>query len=367
MKVVSFFALLCFLLACHSKDGSSNQNKNLQTTGVVTFSHFFSYSYDNHVYEDSVIGFKKGLIKNVPKRSVITFDENRTVLSELSLLKDSVPKRIVLLNTTYCSYFKSLDAIDLIKGIAALETLKNDTSIVNKGILNVGEQGVLNVEKIQSLKPDLVVCSSFQLKDLGMIDCPLLVVNEFWENHPLARSEWVKVFALIVGKKDLGDNIFKTLVDEYRQDEHKTKTEHSIINIQLYSSQYFVPGCEALLNRFLTDAGYRVLCEQGSKSKSVELSKESVVSSARKVDFLLYFDWSNTNKTHQQVLEALKIEDHFSGDIIYCNTRLNGYFDETVMTPQLILKELSMMKAGTHIDFNNDENNIGKYFSVLKQ
>ena len=346
MKILVFLSVCLFLGTCEVAEVTPHyEEKSILPTD---YSSLFFYS-----------GCIQSTVNADNEKIVRTFDENGRELSLIKLPCDSIPHRIVLLNTTYCSYVKKLNAAEQIKGIAAFESLKSDTFFLNKGIENVGEQGVLNIEKIQSLNPDLIICSSFQEKDLAMLTCPILVVNEFWERNPLARAEWIKAFAVVLGKEELGGLVFDDVQKKYHATINVSIQPKSVFNVQLYSAQYFVPGCDALLNRFLSDAGFSVLCEEGSGTKSSELSQEKVIEAALETDYLLFFDWSNKNKTYTEVLEHLKLQSFFSGKVIYCNTMLNDYFEASVMSPEVILEELSRVNRGQDTRAN--------YFSVLEQ
>lgn len=63
-----------------------------------------------------------------------------------------------------------------------------------------------------------------QLEDFGV---PVLVERSSYENHPLGRMEWIKLYGLLLGREDAAAEYFDTQVEKLRdilQTENTGKT-----------------------------------------------------------------------------------------------------------------------------------------------
>ncbi|MFT6716921.1 MAG: iron complex transport system substrate-binding protein [Saprospiraceae bacterium] len=289
--------------------------------------------------------------------TVTTVDEFGSKLSEISF-KNPYAK-VVMLNTTYLSYAKSIGVENHVVGIVDVERVKKFSIEAGK-IKGVGKNGVLNMELISSLKPDLIICNSFQLKELSLFDeVDVLVVNEFWEGHPLGRAEWVKVFGVIFGADKKSEELFLEVKERYQsQLIVKQQRMPRVYNLSRFSSSYFLPGCESLMSKVLLDTQSDVECIAES-ARSVEISQEQQLSMCGNKDYLLFFDWLPNNRSHEQVSKELGVQKCFKGDIIYCNTSLNSYFEASIMEPDVVLDNLIQI-----LHRNQEET---KYFTLLKK
>ena len=280
---------------------------------------------------------------------VVTIDQ---LGKELSKVVFSSPyQNVVMLNTTYLPYVKALGAQNMIKGIVNKERLGSYYFGSGKGIekglekvRSVGENGVLNIELIASLNPDLIICNSYQKKDLEMFgDVDVLVVNEFWENHPLGRAEWIKVFGVLLGKQAKAKTCFLELKKKYEQQKEvmgmQAQKKTKLYNLSRFSSSYFLPGCQSLVSKLIADAQCEVVC-LSETAKSMEISKESVLAICKSSDYLLYFDGSSEEKSVDQVKKDLGITDCFDGKVIYCNTLQTSYFEKSILEPQIVVSDL---------------------------
>ena len=334
MKRILIFLLLSSVFSCQEIQGVKTGNE---------FSNLFKITKTT----DGVVG-------------LTTVDEYSKVLSEVSF--SNPYKRVVLLNTTYMSYVKFLGKENCVVGSVDLGRMqKFATKDVDANeIKSVGENGVLNVELIRSLRPDLIVCNSFQegsVVSFGDID--VLVVNEFWEQHPLGRSEWVKVFGVLLGASQKAEAKFKEVKDRYETQNKAEQTNlPKVYNLSRFSSSYFLPGCESIVSKILMDAQCDVGCIAAT-SRSTEISEEQQLTMCVDKDYLLFFDWLPQKRRYAEVLEELGVQKCFKGDIVYCNTSSSGYFEKSIMEPDVLVNDLFQI-----LHRNQKET---KYFSLLKE
>jgi iron complex transport system substrate-binding protein len=295
--------------------------------------------------------------------TVTTVDEFGTMLSAISY---EVPyKRVVLLNTTYLSYVKALNKKDCVVGVVDKEKIASfyfDEHSEEDEVKNVGKNSVLNLELITALKPDLIICNSFQEKDLGPFsDVDVLIVNEFWEKHPLGRAEWVKVFGGLFGVQEESADLFSEVKANYERRfvaDMDTLSLPQVYNLSRFSSSYFLPGCQSLISKMIIDAHGNVKCVE-STSKSVEVSQEQQLLMCGSVDYLLFIDWLPDQRNKEEVLSELAIQSCFSGEVIYCNAKSCNYFEASIMEPDVVVYNLFQI-----LHLNKKQT---KYFTLLKR
>ena len=286
--------------------------------------------------------------------------------AKLSAVFFNVPyKRVIMLNTTYLSYVKALNKKDCIVGVVDKHRVLSfylDENSKDHEVKSVGKNGVLNLELIKALDPDLIICNSFQEKELGVLgDVDVLVVNEFWEEHPLGRAEWVKVFGNLFGVQKESNRLFSEIKANY---EHKEEVEIDaqslpiVYNLSRFSSSYFLPGCESLVSKMVSDSHGAVKCVD-STAKSIEISQEQQLLMCGSVDYLLFFDWTSNKRSRNDVLSELDIQNCFSGDVIYCNTSSCNYFEASIMEPDVVVDNLFQI-------LHRNQNQT-KYFTLLKK
>lgn len=339
---VALFCIVILFMSCQQRD--SNQKGNNQ------YSNLFSISTPKNEF------------------SISTFDEQGEEISKVEGVTANGFNNVVLLNTTYWSYCKGIDARDKVVGIVDKDRImKEDSSHLMK-VKSVGKGGVLDLEQILFLKPDLIICNSFQKNELkGIKNCPVLVVNEFWENDPLGKLEWIKVFGVLTGKYEEAEKYFDKVSNQYTSllnsfkkgnPSELTVKSKSVLSLNKFGSNYFVPGCNALINKLILDAQGSAIC-LSDKAKSEEISFEQVVGMCGKAKFVFFQDWSAKDRSKEEVLVELGINKVYSGQVIYCNTQSTHYFEKSILEPDVVLREFSELLTGRV--------STTSYFSLLEE
>ena len=135
--------------------------------------------------------------------------------------------RIYLAATSAMALFSAMDAVDAIRmtGVqasgwyidAAIEGLNNGS------ILFAGKYSAPDYEMLIDQECDLAIESTMiyhtpkvkeMVEDLGI---PVLVDRSSYESHPLGRTEWIKLYAALVGKEAEAAAFFDQQADIIRQ------------------------------------------------------------------------------------------------------------------------------------------------------
>jgi iron complex transport system substrate-binding protein len=298
--------------------------------------------------------------------TIVTANEFGSKLSELRFSKPY--QKVVLLNTTYLSYVKALGKEGSVVGITDCERVVSYYSEKDSAAFVVdcvGKNGVLNLELITALQPDLIVCNSYQQAELKAFkNIDFLIVNEFWEDHPLGRAEWVRVFGHLFGVSSKSTTIFAALNNSYRdqlatvEGQEVKQAKPNVYSLSRFSSNYFLPGCESLISRVLLDSKCEVYCID-SVSRSTEISQEQQMLACGEQDYLLFFDWLPNARSRKEVIAELGVENCFKGDVVYCNTTATNYFEGSIMEPDILIRNLYQVLYQNHVET--------KYFTLLKE
>ena len=138
-------------------------------------------------------------------------------------------------------------AMDLFDGIGALDSV-HMTSTAETGwslpnVQNAMENGTLeyagkysapDYEYIVDKSCDLAIESTMiyhcpkvkeQLENLGV---PVLVERSSYESHPLGRTEWMKLYAVLLGKEDVAEKVFKEQTDKLDKVLTADKTDKTV-------------------------------------------------------------------------------------------------------------------------------------------
>ena len=146
--------------------------------------------------------------------------------------------RIYLAATSAMALFSAMDAVDAIRmtGVqasgwyidAAIEGLNNSS------ILFAGKYSAPDYEMLINEECDLAIESTMiyhtpkvkeMIEDLGI---PVLVDRSSYESHPLGRTEWIKLYAALVGKEAEAAAFFDQQADIIRQLENFENTGKTV-------------------------------------------------------------------------------------------------------------------------------------------
>ena len=172
------------------------------------------------------------------------------ILSERWLLLDkkkgnaSIPKewealptikvpveRAVILSTSYLGYMLYLGVQEKIVGISEKKYIA-DTAfyryVEDQNIPSLGNGALLSLERLYSLKPDLVMTFSTgeakhnDFTRMKSLKIPVILMAEWNEVSPLAKAEWIKVFGILFGRLPLADSLFEESARAYQKRDRKS-------------------------------------------------------------------------------------------------------------------------------------------------
>lgn len=177
-----------------------------------------------------------------------------------------VPIRsVVCTDVSQIAFFVGLDSLSIIKGIPTNETRHStiiEKMLENGGIKLTGTPASPDLEAIRRLSPDVVLLSPTLINDKRIHDINGIKIPVYssLEQHPLAQAEWIKLFAMLIGKEKYGSDYFG------KAEQHYNEARNSILDVKTHPTLSLltkkgddlepIPAGH-LLNRIVTDAGAR--------------------------------------------------------------------------------------------------------------
>lgn len=285
---------------------------------------------------------------------ILTHGQEQTIIP-----KSMLPIQTVMIGTSSAAaYLKEINAFERIKGVTERMFFYNTdiaVGIASKTILDVGSSNELNMETILTHKPQLFITSTNPVlakyhEQLEQNGIKVIYLDEYKEEDPLARVEYLKLFGKLFGKEELANNRYEQVVKSY--DSLKTvfaqqpKGHFTTLVNTLYGDVWYLPATNTLQAQLIADAqGNYFLTQQGDKNV-LNKTFEEVYAVAKEAKY-----WINAGDFES--LAALKASyGNYSWFTAYKTAEVynpllrknaagaNDYYETGVVRPDLILKDL---------------------------
>ncbi|MCM1467539.1 MAG: ABC transporter substrate-binding protein [Alistipes sp.] len=237
---------------------------------------------------------------NVPETMKITDDEGRE--REVVVLRQPVTD-IYLAATSAMNLF---DALESISAVSLTSTDKDGwyigaakEALENGSIRFVGKYSEPDYEVILAEGCELAVESNMishapQVKEkLEEIGVPVLVDMSSYEEHPLGRSEWIKLYGVLFGKEEQARQLFAEQVSYLRTVESGEKTGKTAAFFYINSNGSVVTRKKGdYIAKMIELAGGTYLFggdgEKDDGSSTLTLEMETFYAVVRDADYIIY-------------------------------------------------------------------------------
>jgi len=269
-------------------------------------------------------------------------------------------KKIAALSSIYAAMLCELGAERSLTAIDNVDYVNNQVVLekFNKGQLKeLARTPEINIEQTIALAPDMVFYYGMgdndgekdkRLKESGI---PIAICLDHLEEHPLARAEWIKFFAVFVNRELEADSIFAAVERNYlslrRQADTLNDREKPTVFSEIKLGEvWYMPGGRSFMATLLKDAGGNYLWKDDGNYGSLPLSFEQVYARARDADY-----WINLPlvKTREQLVARegrYASFKAFKTGRLYNNTRntnrfgYSPYWETGMIHPDRILSDL---------------------------
>jgi iron complex transport system substrate-binding protein len=211
-------------------------------------------------------------------------------------------QNLYLVATSAMDFFASLDAMDTIR----LSGTNADGWYVEKAkqameegsILYAGKYSAPDYELILSQGCSLAIESTMiyhnpevkeKLEEFGI---PVLVERSSYESHPMGRTEWIKLYGVLLGKEELASEVFDAQLDQVEAVEAEEDTGKSVAFFYISSNGYAnVRKSDDYVAEMIKLAGGQYIfddLEDDTSLSTVNMTMEEFYASAKDADYIIY-------------------------------------------------------------------------------
>lgn len=265
-------------------------------------------------------------------------------------------KRIVLFTTTHSNLLEELNRMDAIVGICETEYISNPRlrqALKQGTIRDLGSAMTPDRERIIALNPDLILLSPYEnaatygnLESLGI---PIIQCADYMETSALGRAEWMRLYGRLLGKAHDADSLFGIIEAEYYAlraltDSLAQEQRPTVLFDTKNGSAWYVPGGHSTMAQLVDDAGGRYIFADNTKSGSVPLAFETVLSRGEQADiWLIRYNNSHTRMTLHDLGKVYQpytlFKAYKESDVYGCNSAELIFYEETPFHPERLLRD----------------------------
>jgi iron complex transport system substrate-binding protein len=280
------------------------------------------------------------------------------IINEYNCRIKTPVSNVVCLSTTHIGFLGFISEIRSISGISGKEYVVNQMlrSRISEGtVADVGYDENLNYEVLLKLRPDIVFAYGIgpaitkTIRKLHELGIPVIMIGEYLEEDPLAKMEWVKVFAALCGKSSVASQKFDSVALHYHNlvsMAENTDYKPKVVTGLPYRGTWYVSGSQSYIAQLIKDAGGAYLWNHLNFNESRPMSLEKLFEQALMADY-----WINPGEALSK-RDIMLNDERFSQLISYKNDRVfnnnnvlaetggNDFYELGVVEPDIILSDL---------------------------
>ena len=223
--------------------------------------------------------------------------------SDIAVIRQPL-QNIYLVATSAMDLFCALDGLDSISlsGTNAdgwyIDEAKK--ALEDGSISFAGKYSAPDYELILSKGCDLAIESTMiyhkpEVKEkLEQFGIPVLVEHSSYESHPLGRTEWLKLYGVLLGKEDLADKLFQEQVDKLKAIEDSESTGKTVAFFYINSvGAANVRKSGDYVSKMIELAGGKYIFnalgdEEDNSLSTMNMQMEDFYAAAKDADILIY-------------------------------------------------------------------------------
>ena len=378
-SVIPYIYVASLLLSSCNNKTTTNNGYNGDTITFKYAEHISAVRHDGYIDVKLNNPWKSGTILH--HYALINHKDSGKVTppTDATIIYTPISRAIVT-TSPHCRLLFNLGAGETIKGVCDLAyiTQQDIQQRTAKGIItDCGNSMSPTIERIISLSPDAMFLSPFEGSSHGHLEnigTPIVECADYMETSALGRAEWMRFYAMLVGKENIADSLFATIESNYNniaKQNKKEKNHPKVITERVTSGVWYCPGGNSSMAKLIKDAGGDYIFADDTHSGSLNLSPEMVINKAINADIWLFIYYGNQPLTRNQLnieyggyktIKAFK-----NGNIYECNGKSSTYFEEISFRPDYLLTEL------THIFYPKSNNtfypksNKLRYYQRIKE
>ncbi|MEG2288679.1 MAG: ABC transporter substrate-binding protein [Clostridium sp.] len=331
-------------------------NIDVKTEVKIDYSKSFSVNYLKGGLKKVVDGDKRTLVL-VPKGKEVPGEYKNEIVISTPI------DNVLLGSTTQACHIRALDLVDSVKGVTTemdqwrIPEIKE--AMENGKIEYVGKNDAPDYEKITTLKPSLAITYSGpsglrdMMQKLDEVEINYAVCNEYLEENPLGRMEWIKFIGAFYDKEEEATEYFNNTVAKL--DEMKSKisgVEKPKVSWGMISKgKVYVPEPDSYVAKMIEMAGG----EYVFKEKNIgggNISLEDFYAKSKEADVLIYSSMNQYSPTLKSVVEQAPILEDIKAvqnKTVWCFHP--DYYQSIDKTDELIIDLAAMFHSDIYKDY----------------
>ncbi len=294
-------ALSLLLTGC---GGKGNSNGEAPTVGNLKYESTMPLEYADQF---AVYRYEGGysLIDMVDSDRILVVPEGKEIpdgLDDDIVVVQQPLDHIYMAATSAMALFDAIDALDTIAFVGtqhwyienAIQAMQ-DGKFIYAGKYNTPDYEMLINQGCQLAIESTMILHNPEVKEKMMeLGIKTVVERSSYEDHPLGRTEWVKLYGVLLGKEEEAEAAFRTEVDKIKALEGTESTGKTVAffyvnsngNVVTYKTNGYVPSMIRIAGGeyIFTDLGL----DEDSKLSTVNMNMEEFYYTAKDADIIIY-------------------------------------------------------------------------------
>ncbi len=260
----------------------------------------------------------------------------------------------VVFTAPHCQLFYDLHAQKTITGVCDLQYINIPNLRNRKDIVDCGSGMQPDIERIIELHPKALFISPFENSGgygkLDKLGIPIIETADYMERSPLGRAEWMKFYALLLGKNVEADSLFGAVEKNYKSLQNKAAAMplgRSVLTERKTQGVWYVPGGNSTIGILLRDAHARYPWASDTHSGSLALSPEQVIEKGDSIDVWAFKRYGGKQMTSADLLAEYpgyaQLKAFRQGAVYQCDSSNTPFFELTGFHPDLLLREFIIL------------------------
>jgi iron complex transport system substrate-binding protein len=245
-------------------------------------------------------------------------------------------------------------------------------------IPEVMKSTTLERENLLKSNPDLILTYFIEQKgkeewnSISQLGVPVIFLQNYLENHPLARAEWIKIIGWLTGKSAEAHAYFGMVQEHYvnlvTEVSAASHHEPTVLCNAPYSGNWDVPSGGSYMAALFRDAGADYYWKNEPGAGKISLDIEKVYQKAKDADF-----WINPGACRDlnciiradqrlELFSAVKNAGVYNATKTQNHEGGNAWWDYAVIRPDLALRDLVHI---FHPDLMNEDHDC-VFFEAVK-
>lgn len=280
---------------------------------------------------------------------------------QVSVPKDGIKlripvQRLTITSCTHIGFLKALGQLGAVYGVCSPEIVYNREVFEpadGHEVMNVGDAMTPDVERIIRTAPEAVMVSTYAQGDaatekLRNLAVPIIYNNEWTENDPLARAEWIRFVGAFFDCLPLADSIFAEVVTSYEAQKAQTENlsnRRTIMSGNNFRGTWYMPAGSTYMGVLFKDAGADYFYANDTSHFSLPLGIETVIHNFSHADVWVGCPASTLAELAQMDEKHTWFKSFQTGEVYNFARRStpqggNDFWETGVVRPDYILSDL---------------------------